>query len=42
MTANLEFMDTKGNTVEREYIYSGKLNIEQYVDEAPARAPKMR
>ena len=42
MTANLEFMDTKGNTVEREYIYSGKLDIEQYVEEAPARAPKMR
>lgn len=40
MTANFEFMNTQGETVERTYIYSGKIDFEQMQMNAPARALK--
>lgn len=42
MTANFEFMNTQGETVERTYIYSGKMELEEMPMSAPSKVKRIK
>ncbi len=42
MTANFEFMNSNGETVEKTYIYSGKMDLEEMPMSAPSKVKRIK